>query len=249
MQKRQKSKKSIGVLSLITVLFLTLQLVSFAEGGTGGGNGSGSGGGGGENPLTLESIDTESDINALRTDEVIYLNFSNNVVNLNVKAANAACFSMKFDDGRPANFLAFFGDDQVDRSIRNTIQIRPYGEWKAGETYHLMIKGDLASKNGSTLGSDMEVVFTIAGSKEGQATDVQSTDSDAASVEAATEKPATEDFVTEETNESIETGKGTEADEAETVDEAMDNGNINYGLLVGAVLIIGGGYWFVKRKK
>jgi len=242
----QNKKKNIRVLGLITVLFLMLQVVTFAEGGTGGGSG------GGDNPLILESIDTENDINALSTDEVIYLNFSNNVVNLSVKESNAACFSMKYDDGSPANFLAFFGDDQVDRDIRNTIQIRPYGEWKAGETYHLMIKGDLASKNGSTLGTDMEILFTIAGSNATEATD--KTLSDTSTVETI-ENAASEDVVATDTNESsdadkdAETEAETETDAAETVDEAMDNGNINYGLLVGAVLIIGGGYWFVKRKK
>ena len=163
---------------------------------------------------------------------------------------------MKYDDGSPANFLAFFGDDQVDRDIRNTIQIRPYGEWKAGETYHLMIKGDLASKNGSTLGTDMEILFTIAGSNATETTD--ETVSDTPTVET-TEDAVSEEVVTTDTNESSNADKEadtetvteteTETDAAETVDEAMDNGNINYGLLIGAVLIIGGGYWFVKRKK
>jgi|GEM_PF-1535336 len=242
-------KKSMGVLSIIAVLLLTLQMITFAEGGNGGGSGSGSGNGGGDNPLTLESVDTESDINALRVDEVIYLNFSNNVVNLSVKENNMTCFAMTYDDGSPADFVAFFGDDQVDRDIRNTIEIRPADTWQAGATYHLTIKKDLTSKNGSSLGKDKEIVFTIADAEEGVS--AEETNVETPTSEEVTSEEVTSDEAADTADTNVEAGEDADADtkDAETVNEAVENGNINYGLLIGAIIIIAGGYWFVKRKK
>ncbi|MDK2868625.1 MAG: hypothetical protein PWP38_2940, partial [Clostridiales bacterium] len=148
-----KQFRSLKIVSLVLVCLLMMGITSFAEGGNGGG--------GGDNPLTLESVDVENGLDAVGVNEIIYLNFSNNVVNLSVKDANAACFSMVDSTGAPANFLTFFGDDQVNRDIRNTIEIRPFGAWTAGETYTLNISKELAAKNGNALGEDQQVTFTI----------------------------------------------------------------------------------------
>lgn len=130
--------------------------------------GNGSGDGGGQSKLELVEALVEKDLDHLLIDETIYLNFSNNVVNMKVKDINMTCFTLMTSEGEVAEFELFFGDDQVDREIRNTIEIRPASEWLEGTSYQLTISGDLTSKNGMSLGEEITVEFTTESTTESE---------------------------------------------------------------------------------
>jgi hypothetical protein len=260
-----KQFKLTKVVSIFLLCFLMTGIAAFAEGGDGGGS----------NPLTLDSIGVENGLDAVGVNEVIYLNFSNNVVNLSVKDANAACFSLVDSSGARANFLTMFGDDQVNRETRNTIEIRPFGGWTPGETYTLNISKDLASKNGSTLGEDTQVTFTIVSEEEAAAaaaettdatatdpaaetTDATATDASAETTDATAADTAVETTDATAADTAVETTDTTAADTAvETTDTTAadtaaqtDSGNTKKTVLVALVVLIaaGGIFWVVKSK-
>ncbi|MBS7526288.1 Ig-like domain-containing protein [Fusibacter paucivorans] len=246
-----KQFRSLKSISLILVCLLMLGIASFAEGG------NGSGGGGGDNPLTLESVDVADGLDAVGVDEIIYLNFSNNVVNLSVKDANAACFSMVDSAGEPANFLTFFGDDQVNRDIRNTIEIRPFGGWTPGETYTLNISKDLTAKNGSALGEDAQVTFTIVADEAAAETAPEATAPEA-SAESGESSPETTEVSASDSNDTA-ASEATDADapdESEAAEPSNDtvedqSGGISRNtilvVVVGLIVVVGV-VWVVKSK-
>lgn len=160
--------KVIGVLMCLLLMLGTT--VAFADGGNGNGGdsggGDGNGGGGGQNKLKIEQIRVLNDLDRVGIEETIYLDFSNNVVNMKVKEINLTCFELVTAKGESVNFEVYLGDDQVDRAIRNTIEIRPVTQWLEATNYQLLISGDLTSKNGMHLGEDLVIDFTTEGDKE-----------------------------------------------------------------------------------
>lgn len=144
--------KKIGFLMMCLVLFSSSMV--FAGGGKGGGDG--------KSTLELTQVTTESGSEEVQPEDVLTLEFSNNVVNMSVKENNMTCFSVVDSQGNPVEIEVIMGDDQVDRSIKRLVHIKPVTTWKAGEKHLVTVTKDLSGKNGVLLGKDVTYEFTVA---------------------------------------------------------------------------------------
>ncbi|MBQ9992445.1 MAG: S-layer homology domain-containing protein [Firmicutes bacterium] len=155
MKKTQKLFRSMFFAMMLVMLFSAL---AFAGDGSGGNS---------DQALTLEVCTPADKTEDLALDAVIKMDFSKNVVHLSVKENNAQCFNMTDSKGNAVAFVVEMGDDQVDREIRNTINVRPAEQWPAGETLTLTISKDLCSKSGSSMASPVTLTFkTVASEAE-----------------------------------------------------------------------------------
>ena len=114
-------------------------------------------------PLALSASSVADGAANVAADTSIKLDFTKNVVNLQVKDNNMTCFSVTDSGGNQVPIVVSMGDDQVDREVRNTIYVSPATAWPAGETLTLTISGNLTAKNGSTMGTAHTLRFTVAG--------------------------------------------------------------------------------------
>ena len=114
-------------------------------------------------PLALSASSVADGAANVAADTSIRLDFTKNVVNLQVKDNNMTCFSVTDSGGNQVPIVVSMGDDQVDREVRNTIYVSPATAWPAGETLTLTISGNLMAKNGSTMGTAHTLRFTVAG--------------------------------------------------------------------------------------
>lgn len=114
-------------------------------------------------PLALSASSVADGAANVAADTSIRLDFTKNVVNLQVKDNNMTCFSVTDSGGNQVPIVVSMGDDQVDREVRNTIYVSPATAWPAGETLTLTISGNLTAKNGSTMGTAHTLRFTVAG--------------------------------------------------------------------------------------
>ena len=114
-------------------------------------------------PLALSASGVADGAANVAADTSIKLDFTKNVVNLQVKDNNMTCFSVTDSGGNQVPIVVSMGDDQVDREVRNTIYVSPVTAWPAGETLTLTISGNLTAKNGSTMGTAHTLRFTVAG--------------------------------------------------------------------------------------
>lgn len=114
-------------------------------------------------PLALSASSVADGASNVAVDTSIRLDFTKNVVNLQVKDNNMTCFSVTDSKGNPVPIVVSMGDDQVDRDVRNTIYVSPAQTWPAGERLTLTISGNLMAKNGSSMGTARTLRFTTAG--------------------------------------------------------------------------------------
>ncbi len=135
------------VISIVILMFL-MGTMAFAEGG-----------------LVLESINIEDGQIDVSVEPQIILDFSNNVVNLNVKDHNMTMFEMADEDGNKVSLVIEMGDDQVESEIGNTINVKMESPLIEGTAYTFTIMKDLQSKNAITLGEDITITFTTEGEK------------------------------------------------------------------------------------
>jgi hypothetical protein len=133
----------------VVLLMLLLGTMAFAEGG-----------------LTLESSNIENGQIDVSLQPQFVLDFSNNVVNIKVKDNNMTMFEMTDDDANQVPLIVEMGDDQVNREIRNTINVRTETTLEEGTAYTLKIMKDLQSKNSNTLGENLTISFTAEGEKK-----------------------------------------------------------------------------------
>ena len=150
--------KKILVLLIALVLALSLGVCALAEGGDGSGGGSG-------NPLTLDWSTVPDGSTDVPTDVTITLTFTKNVVNFTVRDNNMGCFTLVDSGGSRVPIAVIMGDDQVDPDVKRIISVSP-DALSPGETYTLIISGNLQAKNGTYLGSDIYLTFTTAGAQE-----------------------------------------------------------------------------------
>ena len=137
--------KKIWVVALLVLVVLTS--VALAEG----------------NAVSLESAsiaDRQSDV---PVDVVIALEFSNNVVSNAVAQNNAQSITLK-SGGEGVPIYIEMADDMVEPDMKRTIVVKPAEPLAEGTQYELTISGALSAKNGSTLGQDVSISFTTAGS-------------------------------------------------------------------------------------
>ncbi|WP_209341803.1 Ig-like domain-containing protein [Flavonifractor sp. AGMB03687] len=120
-------------------------------------------GAGQSEPLALSASSVADGASNVAVDTSIKLDFTKNVVNLQVKDNNKTCFSVTDSQGNQVPIVVSMGDDQVDREVRNTIYISPAQTWPAGETLTLTISGNLMAKNGTSMGTTCTLRFTTAG--------------------------------------------------------------------------------------
>lgn len=114
-------------------------------------------------PLGLSTSSVADGASNVAVDTSIKLDFTKNVVNLQVKDNNRTCFSVTDSQGNQVPIVVSMGDDQVDREVRNTIYVSPAQTWPAGETLTLTISGNLMAKNGTSMGTARTLRFTTAG--------------------------------------------------------------------------------------
>ncbi len=150
--------RRLFVLLIVLMLALSPGVCALAEGGDGSGGGSG-------NPLTLDWSTVPDGSTDVPTDVTITLTFTKNVVNFTVRDNNMGCFTLVDSGGSRVPIAVIMGDDQVDTSIKRIISISP-DPLSPGETYTLIISGNLQAKNGTYLGSDIYLTFTTAGAQE-----------------------------------------------------------------------------------
>ena len=91
------------------------------------------------------------------------MKFSNNVVNMKVYDNNLTCFTLIDSQNNSIDIEVLMGDDQIDRTIKNDIVVRPVSSLKEGEQYRLIISENLMSKNGNNMMEDIEIGFETAG--------------------------------------------------------------------------------------
>lgn len=120
-------------------------------------------GAGQSEPLALSASSVADGASNVAVDTAIKLDFTKNVVNLQVKDNNKTCFSVIDSQGNQVPIVVSMGDDQVDREVRNTIYVSPAQTWPAGETLTLTISGNLMAKNGTSMGTAYTLRFTTAG--------------------------------------------------------------------------------------
>lgn len=138
-------------------------------------------------PLALSASSVADGASNVAVDTSIRLDFTKNVVNLQVKDNNMTCFSVTDSKGNQVPIVVSMGDDQVDRDVRNTIYVSPAQKWPAGETLTLTISGNLMAKNGNSMGTARTLRFTTAGGAAASAPEAAVT---AAPKPAATPKPS-----------------------------------------------------------
>lgn len=164
---RKKSRLKHYFMSLLIFLgLIVLSSTALAAGGngSGGGNGTGGGAGGGsEEPLTLSSSNPADGQKDVAVGTSIKLVFSKNVTNMSVKENNQKCFSLSAGS-EIVPVKVVIADDQVEPEKKETIEIVPESQLKAGTSYKLKISGDLKAKSGAALGKETTVAFTTAGS-------------------------------------------------------------------------------------
>ncbi|MCM1989485.1 Ig-like domain-containing protein [Oceanirhabdus seepicola] len=146
-------KKIMRMSFLMLLMISMLQVNVFAGGGNGGG----------KSALKLESS-TPANKGDIGVDESIKLKFSNNVVNMKVAENNKTCFKLVDADGNELPIKVVMGDDQVNKDIKNDIEIVPVKSLEEGQTYKLIIDGKLEAKNGSKLKDEKIVTFKTEGS-------------------------------------------------------------------------------------
>lgn len=152
-RRRMKMKKIIRIGFLMVLMMSMLQVNAFA----------GDGNGGGGSALKLESS-IPADQGKIGVDESIKLKLSNNVVNMKVAENNKTCFKLVDADGNEIPIKVIMGDDQVDKDIKNDIEIAPVEPLEEGQTYKLIIDGNLEAKNGSKLKDEKILTFKTEGS-------------------------------------------------------------------------------------
>lgn len=182
------NKKLVGFLftGLLTLglLFGNIVVTHAAGGdGSGGGKGGGSGSGGGD-PVSLvgaylttisDNVSTTGkdikDSQVVDTNPMIKLIFNKNVVNSTVWETNKQAISLVDSE---INSIAIQvdripdeGDNSNDAEKRH-IFIRTIEPLTDGETYTIVIKGKLTANNGTTLGKEETISFTVSKANEDQ---------------------------------------------------------------------------------
>ena len=129
--------KRIIILLLAVLLMLGLSVTALA------GNGDGSGGGK-DKPLTLADSTLADGSTDVPTELTVTLTFTKNVMNFTVKDHNMGCFQLIDSGGNAAPIRILMGDDQVDPDCKRIVGVEASG-LKAGESYTLIISGDLTA--------------------------------------------------------------------------------------------------------
>ncbi len=114
---------------------------------------------GGKSLSLKKSIPEAGTVN-VTVDTVIILEFSNNVVNLNIQSINKLCFNLENREGENIPIEVIFPDDQLEPEKKRIISLKPVGALEKSMDYILLIDGGLQSKNGQILGKDIVVNFT-----------------------------------------------------------------------------------------
>lgn len=182
------NKKLVGFLftGLLTLglLFGNIVVTHAAGGdGSGGGKGGGSGSGGGD-PVSLvganlttisDNVSTTGkdikDSQVVDTNPMIKLIFNKNVVNSTVWETNKQAISLVDSEinsiAIQVDRISDEGDNSNDAEKRH-IFIRTIEPLTDGETYTIVIKGKLTANNGTTLGKEETISFTVSKANEDQ---------------------------------------------------------------------------------
>ena len=128
--------------------------------------GDGSGSGGGNNPLTFGGAKVnDADLSGatLKGNETITLQFDRGMKTY--ETDNAALITVKKADGSAASYTVLPVDDSND-TTKQQIKVQ-LGGLEDGD-YTLTIGKNLKANNGNTLGTKVEINFTVKGEEQGQ---------------------------------------------------------------------------------
>ena len=118
---------------------------------------------GGQNtPFSLESATIVEGEKNVELDREIKLTFSKNINNIVVQEHNSSCFDIIETETEISvleKVITF--DDQLDRDNRKNIAIE--ANLEEGKNYTIIIKKEIASKNGNTFPEDLKINFSTIG--------------------------------------------------------------------------------------
>jgi len=160
-------------------------VVTLAAGGGGGGGGKGGGSGSGSgDPFTLvgaylttisDNVSTTGkdikDSQDVDTNPIIKLIFNKNVVSSIAWETNRHALTLADSEGNSIAIQVDRIPDEGDNSNEDEkrhIFIRPIEPLTDGKTYTLVIKSKLTANNGTTLGKEETIMFTVAAANEAQ---------------------------------------------------------------------------------
>lgn len=155
-------KRIIHIFILVTLLFILCVTPAFGAGG------DGTGGGNGENrgiALTLESASISDGATDVPTDHIFQLNFNKNICNVTVLPNNKKCFHLTDADGKAVSIQLIFPDNQVQKTYRREVFIKPVKALKPNCTYRLSVDRILQAKNGTTIDNAHTLTFTTGSRK------------------------------------------------------------------------------------
>lgn len=208
-------------LSLLLALGLILSGTHLVQAG----DGDGSGGGQGQ---PLEIVDVFPANGAVGVDinlEQIKVTFSKNIAYLTVRENNRGCFSLRAEQ-EPVPVDIIIADDQIERDKRNEVVIKPQQQLRPGTVYSLKIAPQLESKSGVTLGQEIILTFTTAGSRGEQIPDPldeQSTNPAAAESEALASEEAVKDVNEDKENKEVKEEAPPAANPPDMLREGTDS--------------------------
>ena len=158
-------------------------------------DGDGSGGGQGQPLEIVDVIPADGSDGVDINLEQLTVTFSKNIAYMTVRENNRGCFSL-WAGQEPVPVDIFIADDQIERDKRHEVVIKPQQRLQPGTTYHLRIAPQMESKSGVTLGREIILTFTTAGSSEKQISDLSDKEDTSAAVavsEAVSEEAVKED--------------------------------------------------------
>ncbi len=156
-----KNRIVLCLLVIFAALIMTAA-IAYAEEGSGEGENSDEG-------LFIAESSVPNGQTDVPIDAVIRFVFNKNVVNMTVAQNNSGCFSLMDPSGTNIPIIVEMGDDQIDPTIKRIISIRPVAALKAGTLYTIHISENLTAKNGTKLGTPIDMSFkTRSGGASGE---------------------------------------------------------------------------------
>ncbi|MFO1446104.1 LPXTG cell wall anchor domain-containing protein [Bacillus sp. Bva_UNVM-123] len=171
-----------GILT-IGLLFGNIAITLAAGGGGGGGGGGGKGGGSGSGGAFVGAYLTTISDNAsttgkdikdsqdVDTNPIIKLIFNKNVVSSIVWETNKQAITLADSEGSSIAIQVDRIPDEgenANEDEKRHIFIRPIAPLTDGKTYTLVIKSKLTANNGTALGKEETIMFTVAAAKKSQ---------------------------------------------------------------------------------
>lgn len=114
----------------------------------------------GDKQLQLQSSSIQDGAKDVSLTPEFKLEFTNNVVNMKVKEGNISAIKMLNMNKEPVNIEVEMADDQIKPEEKRVVLVKVKEALDSGEKYTLVIDKSFSSKNGTSLGKDINFNFT-----------------------------------------------------------------------------------------